>query len=161
MSRMLLGLGALGLLCAACPGKATTPPTGGTSVVVTAAPSPSPAAPTVSVAPQPSPTGAPSVSASAEPGPVATPSVVPTGVPSGSGRPPWGGKPNIVSGTEPCKTDADCVPASCCHAASCTSKAHAPQCQQVMCTADCRGGTMDCGGGCLCQDGKCAARMAH
>ncbi|MFO0710118.1 MAG: hypothetical protein U0353_09785 [Sandaracinus sp.] len=65
----------------------------------------------------------------------------------------------IVVGTDTCATDADCVVAACCHATSCVARANAPSCADVMCTADCREGTTDCGGGCLCQDGHCAARL--
>jgi hypothetical protein len=58
-----------------------------------------------------------------------------------------------------CKTDADCVPAQCCHATSCVAKGAAPDCKATMCTKECRGGTLDCGGGCFCQQGKCNARL--
>ncbi|HVJ14589.1 MAG TPA: hypothetical protein VM686_04080 [Polyangiaceae bacterium] len=60
-----------------------------------------------------------------------------------------------------CKTDADCVPAQCCHATSCTLKSQAPSCADKMCTKECRGGTMDCGGGCFCQQGKCNAKLGR
>jgi hypothetical protein len=57
-----------------------------------------------------------------------------------------------------CTSDADCVPAECCHAKTCTSKDKAPDCTDMMCTLDCRAGTMDCGWGkCVCQNGQCAA----
>ena len=65
----------------------------------------------------------------------------------------------IVVGTDPCTTDADCVPADCCHAAACVARANAPSCGDAMCTMECRAGTTDCGGGCLCQEGRCAARL--
>lgn len=65
----------------------------------------------------------------------------------------------IVVGTDACTTDADCVPADCCHAAACVARANGPSCGDAMCTMDCRSGTMDCGGGCLCQEGRCAARL--
>ncbi len=67
----------------------------------------------------------------------------------------------VVASEAPCETDADCVPASCCHASACTNRAQAPSCEQVMCTAECRGGTIDCGGGCLCVEGRCAARLVR
>jgi hypothetical protein len=60
-----------------------------------------------------------------------------------------------------CKTDADCVPAQCCHPTSCALKSAAPDCSKTMCTKECRGGTMDCGGGCLCQQGKCNAKLGR
>jgi hypothetical protein len=65
----------------------------------------------------------------------------------------------IVVGTDRCRTDADCVPATCCHPAECVAKAKAPSCGDATCTLNCQGDTMDCGGGCLCQDGKCAAKL--
>lgn len=65
----------------------------------------------------------------------------------------------IVLGTDPCTTDGDCVPADCCHAATCVAAASAPSCGDAMCTMECRLGTIDCGGGCLCQDGRCGARL--
>jgi hypothetical protein len=69
-----------------------------------------------------------------------------------------GAGPEVAGGA--CTTDADCVPAECCHPKTCTHKDSAPDCHDMMCTLDCRGGTMDCGGGrCLCRDGKCAAEI--
>ena len=65
----------------------------------------------------------------------------------------------VVSTDIACERDADCVPAGCCHADACVSASQAPECKDVMCTADCRAGTLDCGGGCLCQEGRCAARL--
>lgn len=62
-------------------------------------------------------------------------------------------------GDDPCTTDADCVPAQCCHADACVAKQNAPDCTDVMCTMECRAGTIDCGGGCLCFEGRCAARL--
>lgn len=54
-----------------------------------------------------------------------------------------------------CSTAADCVPDDCCHATGCTGKSNAPSCDGVMCTMDCQPGTLDCGGGCGCVEGKC------
>ena len=76
--------------------------------------------------------------------------------PTSPGKPPAG---NIVVGNDPCKTDADCVPSGCCHPAACGAKASAPDCSAVMCTQECRPATLDCGGSCLCVEGKCAARL--
>jgi hypothetical protein len=60
----------------------------------------------------------------------------------------------------PCASDADCVPAACCHSKTCVAKAQKASCAGTMCTMDCRGGTLDCGGGkCLCKDGVCAAEI--
>ena len=54
-----------------------------------------------------------------------------------------------------CTTDEDCVPAQCCHPASCTGNAAAPSCGNVMCTMSCEG-PIDCGAGsCGCVNGKC------
>lgn len=68
------------------------------------------------------------------------------------------GRP-AAAGAE-CAVDADCVPAACCHATACVAKAAAPDCRAVMCTMECRPGTLDCGGACLCRAGRCAARLA-
>lgn len=59
----------------------------------------------------------------------------------------------------PCTSDAECVKDSCCHASSCVAIADAPDCSAAVCTLECRSGTMDCYGGCLCQSGRCAARL--
>lgn len=85
-----------------------------------------------------------------EPGPGAEP-----------GEPAAGGGDNLVVGNDPCTTDADCVPADCCHAAACVAQANAPSCGDAMCTQECRFGTIDCGGGCLCHEGRCAARLSE
>ncbi len=65
----------------------------------------------------------------------------------------------LVQGDAPCEVDADCVPGACCHPAKCVAVGDAPACGDAMCTMDCQAGTMDCGGGCLCQEGRCAARI--
>jgi len=57
-----------------------------------------------------------------------------------------------------CHTDADCVPASCCHPTSCVPRHQGPRCGGIFCTLECRPGTMDCGQGhCACQWGRCVA----
>ncbi len=59
-----------------------------------------------------------------------------------------------------CRADADCVPAGCCHSTSCVPLAEAPNCEEVACTAECRPGTLDCGGRCVCTaDGQCTAKL--
>jgi hypothetical protein len=58
-----------------------------------------------------------------------------------------------------CQSDTDCVPATCCHAAACTIREKAQSCDNVMCTQVCQPGTIDCGGGCLCFEGRCAAKL--
>lgn len=56
-----------------------------------------------------------------------------------------------------CKSDSDCVPASCCHPTSCVAKENAPVCNSIACTLDCKPGTLDCGqGSCLCINNKCS-----
>lgn len=67
----------------------------------------------------------------------------------------------LVVGTDACETDADCVPAECCHPGACVAAANAPSCDDMMCTQECRYGTLDCGGSCLCHDGHCAARLSE
>lgn len=69
------------------------------------------------------------------------------------------GRIEIVLTDEACVTDSDCVKATCCHATTCVTASATPDCSTVACTADCRAGTMDCNGGCLCQAGKCAAKL--
>jgi hypothetical protein len=66
---------------------------------------------------------------------------------------------DIVIGEDPCSSDADCVPAQCCHASACVLATNAPSCGDALCTMDCQMGTIDCGGGCLCHNGRCAARL--
>jgi hypothetical protein len=83
------------------------------------------------------------------------------GPPPEEGPPPGEGEANLVVGEDPCETDADCVAAACCHAAACVAQTNAPSCADVMCTASCEPNTMDCGGGCLCHEGRCAARLAQ
>ncbi|KYF94103.1 hypothetical protein BE20_07480 [Sorangium cellulosum] len=69
---------------------------------------------------------------------------------------------SIAVGSDPCQSDADCVPVCGCHPAACVAKATAPACEGgMMCTQECRPGTMDCGGGCLCHEGRCAARLVN
>jgi hypothetical protein len=84
--------------------------------------------------------------------------VEPEGSKPGPAKPPKS-KIELRMGTDPCKKDSDCVKATCCHASMCVSKDKAPSCKDAVCTLDCKYGTMDCGGGCLCKDGKCAANV--
>lgn len=72
--------------------------------------------------------------------------------------PDGAGSTQLVVGEVPCTSDADCVPAQCCHPTHCVAAADAPQCTDTVCTMDCKADTMDCYGGCLCQEGKCAAK---
>ena len=55
-----------------------------------------------------------------------------------------------------CRVDAECVPASCCHASSCVSAQKKPNCSGIYCTQECAPGTLDCGqGNCRCVKNKC------
>jgi hypothetical protein len=70
------------------------------------------------------------------------------------------GTVEVVAGTVPCTTDADCVPAECCHPTTCVAAASKVDCSATMCTMECKSGTMDCFGGCLCgEDKMCAAKI--
>lgn len=61
----------------------------------------------------------------------------------------------IVS-DDPCTTDADCAPATPCHATRCVGKANAqPRKPGTMCTQEIRCGTVDVNA-CGCLNGKCA-----
>ena len=46
-----------------------------------------------------------------------------------------------------CEQDNDCVWATCCHATTAVNWDHAPDCENVLCTAECQPGTLDCGQG--------------
>lgn len=65
---------------------------------------------------------------------------------------------NDTSAAE-CGKDQDCAPASCCHPSSCVARSLSPDCRAVMCTLECRPKTLDCGGGCACLGGRCAAKL--
>jgi len=72
-------------------------------------------------------------------------------------------KDNINNGAierEICSSDAECVPASCCHATSCVSVKNKPDCSGIFCTASCEPGTLDCSqGSCKCIDSKCKVEL--
>ena len=68
------------------------------------------------------------------------------------------GSTTVNVGTDACTVDTDCVPTTCCHATECGAPVKGKACN-VACTADCKAGTIDCGGGCLCQSGHCAAHV--
>lgn len=69
------------------------------------------------------------------------------------------GHTELVPTDVPCGQDSDCVKATCCHATTCVAASARPDCSSVACTADCRAGTMACNGGCVCDSGKCAAKL--
>lgn len=55
-----------------------------------------------------------------------------------------------------CLVDTDCVPAQCCHATSSVNARHAPDCTNVLCTLECRPGTLDCNQGEIrCASNRC------
>ena len=65
---------------------------------------------------------------------------------------------NKQKADEECSIDSDCVPASCCHADSCTAKLNAPDCSGIFCTMECKPMTIDCNQGeCKCIKGVCEA----
>lgn len=55
-----------------------------------------------------------------------------------------------------CTTDNECVPAVCCHATDALNEQYAPSCNGVLCTMECKPGTIDCGQGQIkCIENKC------
>jgi len=59
-------------------------------------------------------------------------------------------------GIKECNVDADCVRASCCHAASCVPADKAVDCSGIYCSQECKENTLDCGQGkCICDNWKC------
>ncbi|MFA4825581.1 MAG: hypothetical protein WC593_10550 [Methanoregula sp.] len=63
--------------------------------------------------------------------------------------------------SQTCTTDADCVPAPCCHPTGCVKQAAKPVCDNVMCTMSCEG-PLDCGAGsCGCTNGRCSVVPAQ
>ena len=69
---------------------------------------------------------------------------------------------NVNKNTFPeCSFDSDCVPSDCFHASSCIPKSSAPKCDGVFGTADCRQGTLDCGGYCSCESKRCVAKNLY
>ncbi len=60
-----------------------------------------------------------------------------------------------------CMVNEDCVAATCCHADSCAAKENAPNCEDILCSMECRPYTMDCEQGrCVCRNHKCAAEIS-
>jgi len=57
-----------------------------------------------------------------------------------------------------CTTNADCVPATCCHPDSCVSIENSPDCNDIFCTQECAPNTLDCRqGSCRCINNQCNA----
>jgi hypothetical protein len=63
----------------------------------------------------------------------------------------------FVPGSGSCRRDADCVPASCCHAQTCVHRRLAPACQGVGCPEHCPTDSVQCRGSCACIEGRCGA----
>jgi len=63
-----------------------------------------------------------------------------------------------VDAINQCQTDADCVPATCCHPTDAVNKAYDPDCSGIACTENCEPNTIDCGQGYIaCVDNTCTA----
>lgn len=62
---------------------------------------------------------------------------------------------------DPCTKDEDCAPVAMCHSDRCVSATHAGSMPaDVMCTMECRGGTVDCGfNHCACVTSSAARRV--
>ncbi len=62
-----------------------------------------------------------------------------------------------------CLKDADCVPATCCHAGFCVNRKKAPVCKGTMCTTEVVPFTLDGGGSCSCdaRSNKCLANYGN
>mgnify|MGYP006278164045 CR=1 FL=1 len=61
-----------------------------------------------------------------------------------------------------CQKDSDCLAKTCCHPRECVLSHQAPDCDEVQCTLECKGGTMDCGqGSCACVDGECTVEWRN
>lgn len=57
-----------------------------------------------------------------------------------------------------CKTDAECVPATCCHPTSVVNQKYAPDCAAIACDMSCQV-PLDCGGAKIaCQNNKCVIK---
>ena len=68
------------------------------------------------------------------------------------------GKTSKIPEEKFCLRDEDCVPAQCCHPTDCVNEAYKPRCKGIVCTMECRPGTMDCGQGyCACVENECKA----
>lgn len=67
--------------------------------------------------------------------------------------------PTLPLDTQTCTSDADCVPAPCCHPTGCVRQDAQRVCN-VLCTMSCEG-PLDCGAGsCGCTNGRCSVVQA-
>jgi hypothetical protein len=80
--------------------------------------------------------------------------------PVAAADPPKAPAGELVMSQDACKSDADCIPASCCHPSACMGADKVKLCN-MMCTQVCEPGTLDCGGSCLCHEGRCAAKLGN
>jgi hypothetical protein len=63
-----------------------------------------------------------------------------------------------ISSKDECQTDAECVPAVPCHASTCAPATH--KVADILCTMECRGGTVDCGyNHCGCVKGRSGRKV--
>jgi len=70
-----------------------------------------------------------------------------------------GGATGAGAAATDCTADSNCVPAECCHPTTCINSESKGVCN-LMCTMECRPGTLDCGqGSCKCIAGNCEAVM--
>ncbi|MBI4148720.1 hypothetical protein HY490_05495 [Candidatus Woesearchaeota archaeon] len=60
--------------------------------------------------------------------------------------------------TQPCLSDAECVPSDCCHPRTCVHTSQQADCRDIICTQECQPGTLDCGGSCACEQGTCVGK---
>jgi hypothetical protein len=118
--------------------------------------------------PPPKPSSAPPTTTSASVSSVPTivePEVASSGASSSSteGPPGFAVKAPIFS-TDACASDADCAAVATCHPDKCVAKAKAGTMPSgMLCTMDCRGGTLDCGYnhcGCAAEGGSGPKRCA-
>ncbi len=55
-----------------------------------------------------------------------------------------------------CVEDSECVAAECCHSSDSVNEDYAPDCQGVLCSAECAANTLDCGQAkSRCVEGAC------
>lgn len=121
----------LGVLLTACPKGAPTP-----KGPVSADSSASSGASSTASSGAPETSSSPSSTSTASPEPTAT----------GSWKMSAGAVKSPVFSTDPCNGDADCLPLATCHPRECVGAANAGTMPKgMLCTMDCRGGTLDCG----------------
>ena len=63
--------------------------------------------------------------------------------------------------TAECQVDSDCVPKQACHPTDCVPSGQEDNKEGIACTEECKPGTLDCGGRCICQQGQCEAVISR